>query len=438
MAMSDKAAKFRASLTADIESSKKKTKKQKLQDKEDGKSTTKDTKKPNDGIVPEATRQSRLGLGAKPQAIDKNTILATKIGKKINKSISKKRKLTVEEAENEDSGDEEESKMDTGVALKRHVPAKSPLDALQNSKKSKKKKNKKAKQDAEKTSSQTTATSATKKTVDKPKDPFGTRTSKPQPPTNTKESFADDDFATNWVDDGKGGWSDNDNNDDDNSNDTTAPAASKAKANTTQTKNKATHHKDSTKHSTLGDTKQAPKPTDGSKPTDVSEPVQQHQQQQRQQSSGGKADKAEKFKLVLEERRKVATAKLLAETIESVSTGAMTLDAGMQQLAPAITPDAIKALKTRAETGDITVTEALTIVTKTLSIPVKSQRKKRRSKQKNIKKDTRAQHLKPTYLTPGDEKYIKPKPAWRNLKYDDDVANENSASTTDEKQPSKE
>jgi hypothetical protein len=39
-------------------------------------------------------------------------------------------------------------------------------------------------------------------------------------------------------------------------------------------------------------------------------------------------------------------------------------------------------------------------------------RKGKRSKQKNIKKDNRPDHLKPTYLTPGSADYVQKKPAW--------------------------
>jgi len=39
--------------------------------------------------------------------------------------------------------------------------------------------------------------------------------------------------------------------------------------------------------------------------------------------------------------------------------------------------------------------------------------KKTRSKQKNMKKDNRPEHLKPTYRTPGSADYKAPKPVWR-------------------------
>eukprot|EP00729_Bicosta_minor_P010418 gene10418-25195_t len=43
----------------------------------------------------------------------------------------------------------------------------------------------------------------------------------------------------------------------------------------------------------------------------------------------------------------------------------------------------------------------------------RKKRKKVRSKQKNLKRDTRAAHLKPTYMTPGSADYKQPKPSWR-------------------------
>jgi hypothetical protein len=46
--------------------------------------------------------------------------------------------------------------------------------------------------------------------------------------------------------------------------------------------------------------------------------------------------------------------------------------------------------------------------------PRKDKRSKTRSKQKNLRRDTRAEHLKPTYRTPGAEDYAPPAPpAWR-------------------------
>eukprot|EP00041_Stephanoeca_diplocostata_P035089 m.1225756 g.1225756 ORF g.1225756 m.1225756 type:complete len:354 (-) comp24634_c0_seq7:2911-3972(-) len=44
---------------------------------------------------------------------------------------------------------------------------------------------------------------------------------------------------------------------------------------------------------------------------------------------------------------------------------------------------------------------------------IRSKRPKVRSKQKNIKKDNRPEHLKPTYLTPGDKEYKEKKPVYR-------------------------